>query len=495
MANDPADNEFDPRLTELILQAAGEGVYGLDRSGHTTFVNPAAAAMLGFEAHELSGQPMHKVLHHSHADGSHYPRQECPIYAAFRDGQVHTVTTEVFWRRDGSSFPVEYTSTPIRRDGELCEAVVVFRDITARVRAERELRTALDQVQELKDRLFAENEYLQEEIHTEHNFRQIVGDSAPIRRALQAVETVATTDASVLITGETGTGKELIARAVHDLSERRHKPLIKVNCASIPRELFESEFFGHVRGAFTGAVRARIGRFELADQGSLFLDEVGEIPLEMQSKLLRVLQEGRFERVGEARTRSIDVRLIAATNRDLENEVPAGRFREDLFYHLNVFPIPVAPLRNRRGDVPALAAHFLESARVRLNRPDVRLTNANVSTLQAYEWPGNVRELQNCIERATIRSAASGTLKLDLPDGAGVPAGAAAGAADDGPVGGESGILCEAEIRELERANTITALDAADWKVYGGGGAAELLGIRPTTLASRIKKMGLTRSG
>ena len=492
MADSHADNEYDPRLTELILEAAGEGVYGLDCDGMTTFVNPAASSMLGFEDDELVGQPMHSVLHHSHLDGSHYPREECPIYAAFRDGQVHTVTDEVFWRRNGSSFPVEYTSTPIHRDGELSGAVVVFRDVTVQQRADRELRAALDEVQELKNRLAAENEYLQEEISTEHGFHQIVGDSAPILRALQAVEVVAPTDATALITGETGTGKELIARAVHDLSERRDKPLIKVNCASIPRELFESEFFGHVRGAFTGAIRDRIGRFELADRGSIFLDEIGEIPLEMQSKLLRVLQDGNFERVGEARTRSVDVRVIAATNRDLTAEVAAGRFREDLYYRLNVFPIPLAPLRNRLGDIPALAAHFIESARVRLNRPDVRLTNANVAAMQAYEWPGNVRELQNCIERAVIRAAPSRSLNLDLPDS--VSSRAAPIASGDSVAGTAGGILSDAEMRGLEHANTLAALEAAGWKVSGAGGAAELLDMRPTTLASRIKKLGLSRA-
>ncbi len=456
MTNDPAGNEFDRHLTELILDAAGEGVYGLDCDGLTTFVNPAAARMLGYPAEELIGASMHLVLHHSRADGSCYPSEDCPIYAAFHDGLVHTVSDEVFWRRDDSSFPVEYTSTPIRRDGELCGAVVVFRDVSERVQAERNLRTALTEVQELRDRLSAENEYLQEEIHTTHNFRQIIGDSAPLRRALHAVETVAPTDAAVLITGETGTGKELIARAIHDLSGRRHKPLIKVNCASIPRELFESEFFGHVRGAFTGAVRDRMGRFELADRGTLFLDEVGEIPIEMQSKLLRVLQDGNFERVGEPRTRKVDVRVIAATNRELREEIAVGRFREDLYYRLNVFPIPIAPLRNRRGDIPALASHFLQQARVRLNRPDARLTRASLTMLQASDWPGNVRELQNVIERAVIRAAPSGALRMDLPEGTepvelAVPTGSQA----------DSEILPDAEFRRRERANTRAALEAA----------------------------------
>lgn len=482
------DDPFDERLTELILDAAGEGVYGLDGDGLTTFVNPAAAAMLGYSAEELIGVSMHEVLHHSHPDGSPFPAKECPIYAAFHDGKVHTVTDEVFWRRNGASFPVEYTSTPIRRAGELCGAVVVFRDVSERVLAARELRAALVHVEQLKERLAAENEYLQEEIQTKHDFRQIIGDSAPIRRALRAVETVAPTDASVLITGESGTGKELIARAVHELSERSERPLIKVNCASIPRELFESEFFGHVRGAFTGAVRDRVGRFELADRGTLFLDEVGEIPIEMQSKLLRVLQEGNFERVGEARTRSVNVRVIAATNRDLETEVAEGRFRLDLFYRVNVFPIPLAPLRNRRGDIPALATYFVESARVRLNRPDVQLTEANVAALERYDWPGNVRELQNLIERGVIRAGPKGSLRLDLPSDA-----TTTEAPGDPRPPDKGRILSEAELRELELANTMAALAVSGWKVYGTDGAAEKLGIRPTTLASRMKKLGLTR--
>ena len=330
-------------LNELILSSAGEGIYGLDCEGLTTFVNPAAAEMLGWPAAELTGKPMHALLHHTRADGSPFPRHECPIYAAFKDGRTHSVDDEVFWRKDGSSFPVEYTSTPIRQDGVLCGAVVVFRNLTEIKRGAESLRQALAEVEALQARLQDENVYLQEEIRSERGFEEILGESPAIKKVLEAVETVATTDANVVIVGETGTGKELISRAVHNLSARRDKTLIKVNCASIPRELFESEFFGHVKGAFTGALRHRAGRFELADRGTLFLDEVGEIPLEMQSKLLRVLQEGQFERVGDERTRQVDVRIIAATNRDLRREAEQGRFRQDLYYRLNVFPIEVPP--------------------------------------------------------------------------------------------------------------------------------------------------------
>ncbi len=320
----------------------------------------------------------------------------------------------------------------------------------------------------------------------------ILGISKSMREAVAKALKVAPTNASVFITGESGTGKELFAQYIHRESRRARRAFVAVNCAALPGELLESEMFGHKRGAFTGAIRDKAGLLEVADQGTFFLDELADMPTALQAKLLRVLQDGNFERVGEARTRSVDVRVIAATNRDLAAEVAAGRFREDLYYRLNVFPIPLAPLRNRLGDIPALAAHFIESARVRLNRPDVRLTNANVAAMQAYEWPGNVRELQNCIERAVIRAAPSGSLNLDLPDS--VSSRAAPVASGDSAAGTAGGILSDAEIRGLERANTLAALEAAAWKVSGAGGAAELLDMRPTTLASRIKKLGLSRA-
>ncbi|MGB5254677.1 MAG: sigma 54-interacting transcriptional regulator, partial [Sedimenticolaceae bacterium] len=286
----------------LILHAAGEGIYGVGADGSTTFVNPAAQRILGYTADELIGENMHRMLHHTRADGSPYPSCDCPIYAAFRDGTVHKVEDEVFWRKDGRAIPVEYTSTPIRQNDELVGAVVVFRDISERRETERQLRQALDELERLKQRLEMENAYLQEEIQEEYNYQEIVGRSEALRKTINKIEMVAPTDAAVLISGESGTGKELIARAIHQSSSRSSRPLIRVNCGAVPRELFESEFFGHVRGAFTGALRDRAGRFELADGGTLFLDEVGEIPLELQSKLLRVLQEGQFERVGGDRT-------------------------------------------------------------------------------------------------------------------------------------------------------------------------------------------------
>ena len=270
--------------------------------------------------------------------------------------------------------------------------------------------------------------------------------------------------------------------------------MIKVNCASIPRDLYESEFFGHVKGAFTGALRDRAGRFEAADGGTLFLDEVGEIPLELQSKLLRVLQEGQYERVGEARTRTVNVRIIAASNRDLQKELEGGRFRRDLFYRLNVFPIKMPPLRDRKDDIPLLAAQFLERAAQKMNRPGVRLTEAHVTELQAYDWPGNVRELQNVIERGVI-TAGSGRLRFEVGASDSPVVGPAPGstASPDGAAEKDPEVVPEAEMKRRERDNIARALEAAGGKIYGPGGAAELLEIPPTTLASRIKRMGLAR--
>lgn len=475
------------RENNLILQAAGEGIYGVNADGSTTFVNPAAERMLGYSAEELVGKNMHSLLHHSHADGSHYPACDCPIYAAFKDGAVHQVTNEVFWRKDGRAFPVEYTSTPIRQKGILVGAVVVFRDVSERKETEQKLHQALEELERLKQRLELENAYLQEEIREEYNYQEIVGRSDVLRKTIQKIEMVAPTDAAVLITGESGTGKELIARAIHQSSARCDRPLIRVNCAAVPRELFESEFFGHVKGAFTGAVRDRAGRFELADGGTLFLDEVGEIPLELQSKLLRVLQEGQCERVGSEHTITVDVRIIAATNRDLSEEVSEGRFREDLFFRLNVFPINSAPLRERPEDIPLLASHFLANACRRFGREGLRLSGADVQRLQAYDWPGNVRELENVLERAVIISR-NNQLRLELPD---VERHTSKPVAPMPEL--NDGLMTEQQKRERDRRMIMQALEACDGKVFGPGGAAELLGVKPTTLASRIKRWGIDK--
>ncbi len=472
---------------QLILQAAGEGIYGVNAEGETTFVNPAAEKILGYRADELVGTNMHQLLHHTHLDGSHYPATDCPIYAAFKDGAVHKVDDDVFWRKDGTPCPVAYTSTPIREHGQLVGAVVVFSDISERKEAEEKLRQALSELEKLKQRLELENAYLQEEISGEHNHHEIVGRSRALAQTIHKIEMVAPTDATVLITGESGTGKELIARAIHQSSDRSGRPLIRVNGAAVPRELFESEFFGHVKGAFTGALRDRAGRFELADGGTLFLDEVGEIPLALQSKLLRVLQEGQFERVGGDRTVQVDVRVIAATNRDLKKAVAEGRFREDLYFRLNVFPIVSVSLRDRPEDIPLLASHFLSNAGRRFSRDDLRLSQADVQRLLAYSWPGNVRELQNVLERAVIISP-RGQLRLELPVADPVHS---HGMHAEGAV--EDGLMTEVQRRARDRQTIVQALQQTDGKVFGPGGAAELLGVKPTTLASRIKRWGIAR--
>ncbi len=350
---------------------------------------------------------------------------------------------------------------------------------------------AFEEIERLKEQLELENTLLQEEVLEAKAFGDMIGQSKAFKQLQRQVEVVARTDATVLILGESGTGKELVAREIHKRSRRCEHPLIRVNCASIPRDLYESEFFGHVKGAFTGAVKDRAGRFEAAHGSTLFLDEVGEIPLELQSKFLRVLQEGQYERVGEERTRTVDVRIIAATNRDLPKEVEAGRFRQDLFYRLNVFPIEVAPLRERKEDIPLLAAHFLEHAASKLKLPPARFTQAHLAQFQAYDWPGNIRELQNRIERALIL-AQDRVLWFDFPkgDNEGAPESPPAKA---NPAGPQSQILSDLQLRQLERDNVLAALNKTAWKIHGRGGAAELLGIKPTTLISRIKKMGLKR--
>jgi transcriptional regulator with GAF, ATPase, and Fis domain len=321
-------------------------------------------------------------------------------------------------------------------------------------------------------------------------FGEIIGQGNAWLQIAKQIEIVAPTNATVLVLGETGTGKELIACEIHRCSRRRDRPFIKVNCASIPKELFESEFFGHARGAFTSAVRDRIGRFEAAAGGTLFLDEVGEIPLELQSKLLRVLQEKSYERIGDTRTRAANVRIVAATNRNLQEEVQAGRFRQDLYYRLNVFPIKVVSLRERKEDIPLLASHFIEIAVAELKCPRPRLTRAGIDKLVSYEWPGNIRELCNVIQRSAIL-AQGGDLDFNLPPANALPAIDADRSTMRPQV--RSGYLTEAELRQRKRENLLIVLQKTGWKVKGIDGAAELLGVKPTTLISQIQRLGLRK--
>jgi transcriptional regulator with GAF, ATPase, and Fis domain len=350
---------------------------------------------------------------------------------------------------------------------------------------------AFEEIDRLRRRLEVENDYLRTEVSEATASGDVIGSSPALRKVLQQIEMVAPTGATVLVLGESGVGKELVARAIHERSPRRERPLIKVNCGSVPGELFESEFFGHARGAFTGAVRDRIGRFELASGGTLFLDEIGEIPLAQQVKLLRVLQEGTLERVGDERTRTVDVRVVAATNRDLRAEAEAGRFRADLYYRLSVFPLEVPPLRERLDDVAALAAHFVRRAAQQMNVPAPRIPRAVVDQLRAYDWPGNVRELQHVVERAVILSR-GGPLAVGELRAAGGPAvrHRTAAALADG-----DRLPTLAELRRRERDVIAAALDRSAGRVAGPGGAAELLGIPPTTLDSRIGAHGLRGHG
>jgi transcriptional regulator with GAF, ATPase, and Fis domain len=314
---------------------------------------------------------------------------------------------------------------------------------------------------------------------------RIVGGSRALRQVLQQVDDVAQTEATVLITGESGTGKELLAMEVHRRSPRSTRPFVKVNCSAIPREIFESEFFGHARGAFTGAVRERPGRFQIADGGTIFLDEIGDLPVELQPKLLRVLQEGEYERVGEDRTRKVDVRVIAATNHVLADEVRARRFREDLFYRLNVFPLELPPLRARKGDIPQLATHTIARMSKRHRMPAPPLTAEDIECLQRYDWPGNIRELQNVIERAVILSNGV-RLRLDVA----LPRiGGAVGHPISPSDSRSADVLTDRQCRDRERANLMRALERSEGRIYGRGGAAELLEINPTTLASRLRAL------
>jgi PAS domain S-box-containing protein len=473
---------------QLILDAAGEGIYGLDAEGRITFANAASVQILGWHPDDIMKKTSHDVHHHSHEDGTPYPRQDCPIYAALKDGEVHRVDSEVFWHTDGHPVPVEYTSTPILRDGKPAGAVVMFRDVSERRKIERQREEAYAEIKALTEQLEQERDYLREEVDVTVNFGEIIGHSMALKRTLAKVEAVAGTLANVLVLGESGVGKEMIARAIHSESERSEKPLIKVNCASIPKDLFESEFFGHVRGAFTGAHKDRVGRLRLANGGTLFLDEVGEIPMSLQGKLLRALQEQEFERVGEDTTTKVDVRVVAATNRNLEDEVRAGRFREDLYYRLSVFPIELPPLRERVEDIAPLARHFLDSVCSDLRREPPALTNQHISMLKKHQWPGNIRELRNVIERAIILTKGS-RLRLDLAMGSI----AESRVQDQKSSGEDAGFLTEEEFREFEKRNLTAALREAGWRVWGPDGAAAMLGIKPSTLAYRMSTFDIEK--
>ena len=451
--------EREARLTAIVTGAM-DVIVAFGADGRITLFNPAAECVFGCAAAEVLGQPLDSLLSE-------------PLRQVVREYQRRDEPT--LWvpeglhalRTGGEPFPVEATLSRATV-AEQPLYTMILRDIAARKQAEAEF-----------NRLHGLNLYLRDEIQAEHDFEEMVGASAALRAVLREVETVASTQATVLVTGETGTGKELIARALHNRSARQAKPLIKLNCATIPANLAESELFGHEKGAFTGALARKLGRFELANGGTLFLDEVGELPLDLQAKLLRVLQEGEFERVGGSQTLKTDVRVIAATNRDLEQRCREGQFRPDLYYRLNVFPIQSPALRDRREDIPLLVRHFVQKYAASLGKTIETVPLATLARLQAYSWPGNVRELQHVIERAVIVSRGA---TLEFGDWLREPT-------------AETGIgkASVTTLEEMEREHILKTLEITGWRVSGESGAARLLGLKATTLEARMKKLGIER--
>jgi PAS domain S-box-containing protein len=467
--------EREEKLGRLV-DSALDAIIDLDANCVVTMVNPAAEKILGASSDEVVGHDFARFLATESKD---------KLCALVEELDARPDGNRYLWVAGGLSaqnargefFVAEATLSRYDMHGAAFHTLIL-RNVNDRIEAERRIQALTNQT-----------EYLREEIRALHNFEEIIGNSEAVLRVTQDIEQVAGTDATVLILGETGTGKELIARAIHNRSKRKSKPLIRVNCAAIPATLIESEFFGHEKGAFTGATQKRDGRFALADGGTIFLDEVGELPIDLQSKLLRVLQEGEFEPVGSAHTRKVDVRVIAATNRDLQQATDEGTFREDLYYRLNVFPIEIPPLRERGDDIVSLAKAFAEKYGKEIGRPVEPLTTEDARRLRNYAWPGNVRELQNVIERAVI-TARDGRLNLSraLPDGSSdPPAAISSGSAENGA------IKTMDELQEFERANVIRALEASDWRVSGETGAARLLGMNPSTLTSRMKALGIQR--
>jgi chemotaxis protein methyltransferase CheR len=431
----------------------------------------------------VSGHPPEAFLANPNLMAELVMEADRPVWEAFQakaltaktpaslEYQIHTPAGETRW--------VEQTNNPVRLEGALSAGTRgSIRDITARKQSELDLKQAYKEIGVLKDQLEAENTYYREKIQSVEGSSELLGQSDPMKYLLFRIRQVAPSETTVLIQGETGTGKELVAEAIHSLGPRKERALVKVNCAALPPGLAESELFGHEKGAFTGAQNLRKGRFELADGATLFLDEVGELSPDVQAKLLRVIQDGQFQRVGGTHTLKVDVRVVAATNRDLAKEVTKGRFREDLWYRLNVFPISLPPLRQRKGDIPMLAQFFLDRFCQKLGRNQLDLPKSVIQALQAYAWPGNVRELQNLIEQAVLVS--DGPM-LRLPDRMGSPP---AGSLDTGLLG---------TLVDVERDHIRRVLEATAWKIEGAGGAAEILGLAPSTLRSRMQKLSMGR--
>ncbi len=464
------DNE--QLLTDNLVQTANVMVIGLDNKGHVQVFNPAAEKLTGYSKKEIINTNWFKTL----TPHEKYPKV-WENFGHLKDrGLVKQFVNPILTKK-GDEKIISWSNSEIVRDNAIVGTISFGIDITDRISQESKLQQTLIALEELKQQLYEENEYLQDEVKLTHNFGEIIGKSAALKKVLRQVEQVAVSDSTVLLLGETGTGKELIARATHNLSSRKNHPLIKVNCAAIPFNLIESELFGHEKGAFTGALAQKKGRFELADNGTIFLDEIGDLPFDLQAKLLRVLQEGELERLGSAKTLKIDVRILAATNKDLKELCRQGKFREDLFYRLNVFPIECPPLRHRKDDIPILVKHFVNKYNIKIGKNIEEIPQKVIKTMQTYQWPGNIREMENIIERATITSSGK---RLKIGNW----------------LSEISGPDKESEFQTLEKLqknHILSVLNWINWRVRGSGGAAEILGIKPTTLEAKMLKLGIKR--
>ncbi len=449
---------------------------GTSVNGSTHMVNTAYAKLFGYgTTDELRGTPILNLI----AESEHERIKEF-ISRRMKGEEVPGVYETIGLKKDGLEFPMEVRVTVYQQEDDLT-SVVMMQDISERKQAEKEieganldLKIALDELKELKDKIEAENVILREEVRLSSVYKNIVGKSDRMKSVLVQAEQVAATDSTVLILGETGTGKELLARAIHEMSNRKDKSFIVVNCAALPATLVESELFGREKGAFTGAISRQIGRFEIADGATIFLDEIGELPLDTQSKLLRVLQEGHFERLGSSKLIQVDVRVIAATNRDLVSEIKQGRFREDLYYRLNVFPLELPPLRDRREDILLLTWTFIEAFKDSMGKRINKISAEGAGLLENYSWPGNIRELKNVIERSMIKSTGN-ILRIELPEDRSTALGPHRG------------------LNDMERAHILSVLEETHWRIRGSNGAAEILEMKPTTLASRMKRLGIVR--
>jgi len=457
-------------MVNFTLNQSSDLIFWTDRNGKVIYFNDSVPKELGYSQEFLNQATLFEI-------NPDLTPESFEVYWSEMQQKGRIENEHPYYRSDGSTFYVEAVATYIDYGGQEC-CCITMRDITARKEKEQELHKALGEIEALRDKAETQKTYLQEEVTSDYNFNNIISKSTNYHTILKQVAQVADTSSTVLIQGETGTGKELLARAIHGMSDRDESPLVKVNCAALPTNLIESELFGHEKGAFTGAYQKKIGKFELADGGTIFLDEVGEMPLELQPKLLRVLQEGEFERVGSPKTKKIDVRVIAATNRDLETMVGEGTFREDLFFRLNVFPIQNLPLRERKDDIPLLIQHFLKKYNARSGKQVTKVDEKMVEKLQRYEFPGNIRELENLVERAVIISNGE---ELDLES------------IMPNPRPSAKELHHFPTLAEIEQQHILEALRRCQGKITGDQGAAKLLGMNGKTLASRMRKWGIGR--